>query len=201
MGIFTDVLEKGRPNKRIPDDTKPLDIKVRDWYRDKAMSFRTFRVENLAQKNPEYTRSNVRPGFLYLFNYDPKLKEELPYYDRYPLVFPFSYDREGFLGINLHYLPYIFRARLMDNLYELISNKKMDETTRLRMTYNLLNSASKYKYFKPCVKRYLHSHVRSRFLLIPSDEWELALFLPLERFAKKNKAYVFKETRNMINDL
>ena len=171
MGIFSDVLEKGRPNKRIPNDAKPASAVVRDWYRDKALSFKTYRVESLVRKNPEYTKTVIRPGFLYLFNYDPKLKEELPYYDMYPLVFPFSFDEDGFLGINLHYLPYPFRAKLMDNLYSLISNNKYDETTKLRMSYNLLNSASKYKYFKPCIKKYLYSHVRSRYLNIPADEY------------------------------
>ena len=201
MGIFTDVLEKGKPNKRIPNDAKPVTQVVRDWYRDKALSFKTYRVESLVKKNPDNTKTTIKPGFLYLFNYDPKLKEELPYYDRYPLVFPFSLEKDGFLAINLHYLPYPFRAKLMDNLYALVNNRRYDETTKLRMSYNLLNSASKYKYFRPCIKKYLYSHVKSRFLNIPSDEWDIALFLPLERFAKKSKAFVFKETRDIINGL
>jgi len=201
MGIFSDVLEKGKPNKRIPLDSKPTNQVIREWFRDKALSFKTYKVENLNRKNVEYTKSIVRPGFLYLFNYDPKLKEELPYYDRYPLVFPFSLHNDGFVGINLHYLPYLFRAKLMDALYSLLSNKRYDDTTKLRMSYSLLDSASRYKYFRPCVKKYLYSHVRSRFLLIPADEWDIALFLPLERFAKKTKAQVFRETRNIINGL
>jgi len=64
-----------------------------------------------------------------------------------------------------------------------------------------LNSAARYKYFKPCVKRYLHSHVQSKFLQIPANEWDIALFLPLERFAKKSKNFVYKESRETINGL
>jgi hypothetical protein len=57
-----------------------------------------------------------------------------------------------------------------------------------------LQSASKYKYFKPCVKRYLWNHVRSKFVTIPPEEWDLVLMLPLERFEKKSTAQVWKES-------
>ncbi len=144
---------------------------------------------------------DIRPGFMYLFQYDPKYKESLPFYDRYPLVFPFEDQGDSFLGMNLHYLPHIYRARLMDFLYDMVSNQKYNDTTRLRISYQLLNSAARYKYFKPCVKRYLYSHVQSRFLLIPANEWDIALFLPLERFDKKTKNDVFKSTRKIINGL
>ena len=136
---------------------------------------------------------------MYLFSYDPKMKEELPYYDRFPLVFPFQTTPDGFLGMNMHYIPHVYRARLMDNLYDLTNNEKYDETTKLRASYSMLNSAARYKYFKPCVKRYLYSHVRSRFLLIPSNEWDVALFLPLERFAKSTKNKVYRDSRIFIN--
>jgi len=139
------------------------------------------------------------PGFMYLFQYDPKYKEDLPYYDRFPLIFPFEDQGDSFLAMNLHYLPHVYRARLLDYLYDLLNNEKYNETTRIRASYKLLNAASRYKYFKPCVKRYLHSHVRSRFLQIPANEWDIAMFLPLERFAKKSKNYVYKESKDIIN--
>ncbi len=33
-------------------------------------------------------KRRIRIGRLYMFLYDPKGKKELPYYDRFPLVFP-----------------------------------------------------------------------------------------------------------------
>ena len=44
-------------------------------------------------------------GQLYLFQYDAKWKDILPYWDMWPLIFPFDYAKNGFYGINLHYLP------------------------------------------------------------------------------------------------
>ena len=114
----------------------------------------------------------------------PKLKETLPYYDRYPLVFPIGSSRVSgfapaqgsFLGINLHYLPLSLRAKLMDALYETATTKELDETTRLRISYNILQQASKYRFFKPCIKRHLVSNVRTKFFYIEPTAWEMALF-------------------------
>ena len=201
MPIFTDILEQGRTSSSSSGLLKPGTTDVRDWFRDKAREIRSVKVESLVRKNPLYNKTTVRPGFMYLFQYDPKHKETLPYYDRFPLIFPFEDQGDSFLAMNLHYLPHIYRARLMDNLYNLINNDKYNETTKIRTSYKMLNSVARYKYFKPCVKRYLHSHVQSKFLQIPANEWDIALFLPLERFAKKSKNYVYKESRETINGL
>lgn len=139
-------------------------------------------------------KSTVEIGRMYIFNYDPKTKDKLPYYDRYPLVFPIEGYKDGFLGINLHYLPPMLRAKLLDALYDTINNKKFDETTKLRVSYNILNGATKFRYFKPCIKRYLFSHVRSRFKEIESNEWNKAILLPTQRFEKASENKVYQDS-------
>lgn len=134
-------------------------------------------------------------GRLYMFLYNPKMKEELPFYDRFPLVFPFRRVRGGFYGINLHYLHPKYRALLMDSLYNTINNTKFDETTRLRFTYDILNSSSKYRWFKPCVKHYLTQQMSTQLLYIDPKEWNLALFVPSEQFRKSNKKAVWADSR------
>ena len=192
MPVFTDILNQGRQSFM-----RPGFVDSRDWFRDKAKEVASVNLTRLINGNAELQRSKIQPGFMYLFSYDPKYKDDLPYYDRYPLVFPFSVDGEGFTGINMHYLPHVLRARLMDALYNLVSNQNFDEKTKLRMSYDILNAASRYKYFKPCIKRYLYSQLRTRFLLIPSNEWDIALFLPLERFTT-NKSIVFRDTNAIV---
>ena len=102
------------------------------------------------------------------------------------------------MGLNLHYLPLQYRAKLMDALYDVASNSRYDETTKLNLSYKLLNSSSKFSYFKPCIKHYLTSQLRSKFLYIYPSEWDMALFMPLERFQGASKATVFKDSRRMI---
>jgi hypothetical protein len=86
----------------------------------------------------------------------------------------------------------------MDALYSTITTKELDETTRLRISYNILQAATKYRYFKPCIKRYLVSQVRSKFFYIEPTEWEMALFLPTDRFVGANKQRIYADSRNRI---
>ena len=86
----------------------------------------------------------------------------------------------------------------MDAIYGTVTNKKYDDTTKVRLSYNILKGAAKYKAFKPTVKHYLYDHVRSPFLEITAVEWDIALFLPFERFQKAQKETVWKDSRSMI---
>jgi hypothetical protein len=133
-----------------------------------------------------------------MFGYDAKMKDVLPFYDKFPVVFPFSRDATSFTGINLHYLPFMYRAKLMDSLYQIVTDQKFNEKTRLNLSYRLLASSSRYKYFEPCVKKYLYSHVQTKFLQVPSNEWDIALFLPLERFTV-SKGKVYKDTLRKLS--
>src|SRR5690606_41052373 len=45
------------------------------------------------------------PGRFYLYKYDPKTKEQMPYYDAMPLVLITDVTPDGWYGINFHYMP------------------------------------------------------------------------------------------------
>jgi len=193
---FTEALQN------VPNPTQ-VQNNSRTWLREQMQNFSsTTDPRRLLRAAPEQKESRLvsklTVGRMYLFYYDPKMKEELPYYDRFPLIFPFQKVDDGFYGINMHYLPHVLRARLMDSLYSLANNANNDDSTKLKLSYQILNSSSRFKYFKPCVKHYLNNHVRSRFLWVPAEEWKTALFLPLERFAKANKNKVWQDSRRSV---
>jgi len=104
----------------------------------------------------------------------------------------------GFLGLNLHYLPPLLRAKLLDGLLDTITDSKYTDKTKFNVTYSMLKRAAKMKYFKPCVKHYLNDHVRSRFARVPAPEWEIATFLPMADFQKAGKNKVYSDSRRMI---
>ena len=141
--------------------------------------------------------SNSVLGKMYFYSYDPKLKDELPWYDTFPLVFPIEKYPDGFLGLNFHYLNPKNRAILMDQLKMFANNKKYDETTKLKLTYDMLKGFTKIKRARPTVHRYLSSKVNSQFVLVNADEWEVALFLPVERFKKASKKQVWAHSGGM----
>ena len=142
--IFQDVIQKAGAGAQNS-------LEARNWLRQKAAEVRTVNPKATIQQGPFLT-NRISPGNMYLFAYDPKTKEDLPYYDRFPLVFPFRKVQDGFYGINMHYLPPLLRAKLMDALYDTVNNDKMDETTRLRINYRILQSAAKFRYFEPIIK-------------------------------------------------
>lgn len=147
----------------------------------------------------ENVSTSIMPGNLYMFFYDPKWKDELPYYDRFPMVFPYKKTPDGFIGLNMHYLPYQLRVQLLDRLAYFKSNSKWDETTRLKYSWALINGVSKYKAAAPCIKQYLSSHVRSQFKKVNSPDWATAMLLPVETFVGANKVQVWQESKKVIN--
>lgn len=122
-------------------------------------------------------------GKMFFFFYDPKHKETLPLYDRFPLVFPIEPYIDGFLGLNVHYLTIPQRQAFLGKMMQFATNTKLNEKTRLRLSYDLLQSTKGVsKYVGPCIKRYLYSHVRSDFIEIQAQEWQMAIALPVEQF-------------------
>lgn len=192
--LFDEILTKGVRAGQIPAREK----RAREWYRDAARDFSRVNENKLMRADKERMTNEPQVGSMYLFNYDAKHKDILPYYDRFPLIFPFKSVKGGFLGINMHYLPLQFRAKLMDALYDLTTNERYDESTRLKLSYNVLNGASKFNFFKPCVKHYLTPQVRSRFMYVYPSEWDIALFLPLERFSGASKTKVWADSRKAL---
>lgn len=135
-------------------------------------------------------------GKMYLFHYDPKTKEKLPYYDRTPLIFVVDKLPDGFYGINLHYLPPHLRMKLLAALITKTNGK--GEQARLRISYQILKNASSLRYFKPTFKRYLYSHVKSMFVEIPFEEWRFVSMLPLARWTKASAKTVYSDSRDMV---
>jgi len=175
---------------------------ARDWFRDRAQQVRSVNpnreLRNTSQLYNKLVTTDI--GRMYMFSYDPKHKETLPYYDRFPLIFVLDKYKDGFLGMNMHYLPLMYRARLMDKLYDIERDDRLRDSKKLRLTYSFLNSAAKYNYFRPTVKRYLSNHLRSRLLYIPYEDWDTALFLPTERFRKGKKSKVWNESKQIIRN-
>ena len=201
--VFNDILLKGIRDGQAPGRTAA----ARDWYRQQAKDIT--RTQRNRTKAPQLIRelradkdrkqdARFIMGNMYLLTYDPKHKATLPYYDMFPLIFPINKAKGGFLGLNLHYLPPILRAKLMDQLYTVLTNKRFDETTRISASYKLLSGAAKFKEFQPCVKHYLNAHVRTKPAYINPSEWDIALFLPTQKFVGATANQVYADSRKIV---
>ena len=166
------------------------------WFRRRVQNLRVSRRGLIAQ-GPQ--RKRVLPyGRMFNFQYDPKLKTVLPYYDRFPLCIPIQKAKGGFHGINLHYLHPVIRAQFLDALMDFASDQNFTIGTRMRLTYKMLKGSTKLKWFKPCFKHYLTNHIQSPLLLIEPADWEIAIFLPTDSFRKVDKSSVWGYSRKIV---
>lgn len=172
----------------------PRSAKSRDWLIQK---FKNIGQEN-SRKNLLSDKSRVginSIGRMFYFIYDAKYKDILPYFDRFPLVIPIEMYKDGFLGLNLHYLHPKDRIILLNKLVEYASNDKYNSTTKLRLSYQLLASASKVYELQSCIKRYLYVHIKSRFVEIAASEWDIAALLPVQNFYGATANRVWADSR------
>jgi hypothetical protein len=176
----------------------PRTKESREWFRQKVKNLTNINRSRLMREEPLELRNRQIVGNMFMFFYDPKHKETLPYYDKFPLTIIVGPAPGGFYGLNLHYLPPTLRAKFLDGLLEITNNDKYDETTKFRMSYQLLNRTRNLRYFKPCFKHYLSEHVRSRFAMVPAPEWEIAVFLETADWAKANRNKVYADSRRIV---
>lgn len=162
---------------------KYSDREIKDWF--------TKNVEDAAGIRRNITRRYDKKvslpviGKMYFYIYDPKWKDRLPIYDKFPLVLPIEHYDNGFLGLNLHFLPQNVRQSVLTKLMEYSNNDKLNKRTRLELSYNLLKRISMVPVLEKCIKRYLYSHVRSHIIEISANEWDRAIQLPVADFVVK----------------
>jgi hypothetical protein len=166
---------------------------ARNWLRAKVKDLSPTSRALMADRNR--LRGNSTIGKMYFYFYDPKTKDTMPYYDRFPLVIPIESYPDGFLGLNLHYIHPKQRLILLDKLSETATNNNFDSKTKLRVSYSYLAGASKAFEATPCIKRYLFTHIQSRFLEISADEWDIAAMLPVETFVGATTSKVYADSR------
>lgn len=174
-----------------------------NWYREKVKTIRSINVNRVFTDSPGYRlRSNIGQdmiGQLYLFQYDAKWKDKLPYYDQAPLIFFLEVqDDNHFLALNLHYISPFRRAQLLNALYDYAILDDKNRVQKLAISYGILKGATKTAFFKPCVKSYLIDHLRSRFLKILPSEWAPVTLLPLARFVGATEAKVHYDSNAKI---
>ncbi len=173
---------------------KDAALKSQKWFQEQIKYLGDAVSPNAIMSNASRRRDYIIPGQMYLYFYHPKGAKELPYYDIFPLVLPFSRDAETFTGINFHYLPTKLRVVLLKNLLDFSTDKKLDEQSRLLMQWQFVNKVSRYRGVDAAVKKYRYDHVQGQFLFIPATQWFNAVMLPVERFRSgENMSFIPKD--------
>lgn len=187
-----------RLDKESPAQLQRRSKESLTWFRNRVRRIRTNSEQFYKQSDLQKSRRFLE-GRMFTFFYDPKTKDKLPYYDTFPCVMIVETYGSGFLGLNLHYLPPRIRIRFLEKLFEYTNNEEFDETTRIRITWNLLSSVTKLRASKAAVKRYLYSHVEGSALLVEPKYWDIVSFLPTASFSGASMVDIYRDTRNKID--
>ena len=126
--------------------------------------FRIQLLEELGDANFETDYADTAgfaPGELYFFTYQAQTKQ--PYYDMYPLSYVIEYQKGGFLGCNIHYVPLTQRDELATSL---LNNSAQGAVAVPRRTLH----------------KYVYTGVRGTPYRIPNTEWSDVAQLPTEKF-------------------
>ena len=151
------------------------------WFRNTLRKGR--RVDFNDVRTSATRRWDRRPGAMYTFEYDAKHADKLPYWDKYPLIILADITPDGWYGFNLHYMAPALRAAVMSAIID-GGDKGNAVVDALQGEPAMVN----------CIKRYLADRVSSRPVLIPRDDWEIAISLPYEGFQKQGQSFVWRDT-------
>ena len=178
---------------------KLSDVKTsKKWFDERTKYLSTKKITPnrlmVAEEGARLT-SRIMPGKLYSFYYMPKHYDTLPYYDTFPLVFPYDKYDNGFIGLNMHYLDYQARFALFRELLKVSGRRGLNETTILNYNWSLIKDMAKLAPAQACIKRYLIDHVKSPFLEFSPTDWPTVMTLPVERFVGANKQQVWADSK------
>ena len=163
-----------------------------EWFRSKASataSGQTARAKIFGATKRSYDTGLT--GKLYVFKYDAKTRDKLEMWDKYPLCMVLERQFHSFMGLNLHYLPRAQRMSLLQG-YDKYDEESEDGvisgkgTSNWELFLESMNNSGLGALPKKCLRRYLMTHVRSKFVEIYPDEFGYAIQLPIDLWSFKN---------------
>ena len=144
------------------------------------------------------SNTGLKQGGVYMFHYDAKWKDTLPYWDKYPIVVPLELYSDGFLGINIHYISPSMRVPLLQKMFEFTKdNEELEGDARMIIDYDTTQLESGLRNAGPCIKRYLTSHIGARITRVPKEQWETLMMMPTAKF-NVNANTVYADSRRKI---
>lgn len=195
-GVSPDVVQrfKDRFAKAHTGDVSRFTTEALNWFRVQVSKNFNPKASQILTNNPAYVRrtganTETMIGKLYLFQYEAEEAgdEETGLYDRYPMVFIFNATKTAagntvLWGLNMHYLSPRERMLLYQELLNLKTNKRWSKNVRMKLSWNLIKGVAKSRLYSRAVHAYRLDRVQSRLVEIPAYDWNIAVFLRLEKF-------------------
>ena len=168
MGQLLDDLQNEKPS-----ELRQRSIDSMNWFRN---NLRQIRVRHSSLLDEFNATGRVELGKIYMFFYDAKTQDKLPYWDYFPLCIPIKKYKTGFMGLNLHYLAPRYRVRLLDAMYGNMQDNVFD------INYKMVKSIGNLRWAKPCVKQYQYGYFNSYIKEVQTAYYDIVAMLPTQSF-------------------
>lgn len=176
--LFNRYLDKARRSGINPNGSK----ESIDWFR--RVVTKDGSIGNIGKVTENLYRAKFVPGEMITYSYDPKLADELDHYDTHPLIIYLDNTKDGWYGLNIHYMPPVVRAKIFSELH--YNSKSLQ---------SIAKSLSADSRLKVCLKRYIARQVMDKPMKIPKDVWQIAISLPYDKFEKMSKKSVWNSIK------
>ena len=152
------------------------------------------------------TPTRLMVGQIIFFKYKPtdeRFLNSSKAYDVFPLVIVTKVRKDGFEGLNLHYISQKWRRQLFDAIETSMPMRKSanKSMTRLGISYERLDGPRKFKFFRPCYRRYVVEGLRKRPIQIPMEFWDVLIDVDLALFVKGRKMAIRRSSYNSLSSI
>ena len=183
--LYTQYTKSAKEDKSIEFAVQWFFKQIRTIY-----SKTTIPIKTAQQGMPLVSGQSMKFGKMYVFEYRAKKTEE--YYDRFPIVLPFTIGADHIVGFNLHYLPTKYRLiaiRAILHQTNIQFPPQLNDVTKV--DYDKINGST-LNFMRIAVRTYKFKQIKSVVGVIPTKSWITASFLPIA---------LFKGTPNTVNGI
>ncbi|ACV50037.1 gp2 DNA end protector protein [Delftia phage PhiW-14] len=181
------------------------------WFQRRVSKDMKVQAKSIIKAQTMYKRATRAQrnfiGKMFLFEYEAQEAghAETGMYDRFPMVFFFNVvqTQQGhtlLYGLNIHYLTPKERMLFFRALMKLKVTKKWTPDAKLRLTWELIKQVANTKMAEKAVHAYRVDRLKSWFTQIPSEDWQIAAFLRVERWvaAPNRESLSLSDARRMV---
>jgi hypothetical protein len=159
------------------------DIRDKDNFRHNAVQW----LRDIST-HAEYKFTGFKPGYIYFYNYVPKYRDILSYYDGKPLIIFLKPHADGktYYGYNIHFIPMKIREQLFKQFRYRSDGVILDSSIWEGLSII-------QRLYPVIIRRYLYSHIREKIYNIPMRIYDMenVKLFPSEKFYKKTSDEIF----------
>lgn len=124
------------------------------------------RAKEYLKNHKRFDIKQIGEGRIFLGNYHAKYQDQI--HDKHPLVLVLRYNSKHTLGLNLHWIPYTFRMKLVKFILDKNKNNILKRKP-LDFKYKDLRPFLKNPAYRRCVRLYITGGFSKNGAMIPVE--------------------------------